>query len=93
MVFLDDLVALFFLCLCFGLFIILSSKKNINIIFGYLVIVLSSSVLLSISKLSAENLILAVFGLLLIFIMFAFQFKDQLMILIDTEESRSEDNG
>lgn len=93
MVFLNSLIALFFLCLCFSLLIIISSKKNVNILFGFLLMVLSGIVLLSFSELSAENVVFVIFGLLAISIMFAFQFRDHLIVSIESEDSGSDNNG
>ncbi len=93
MVFLNSLIALFFLCLCFSLLIIISTKKNVNILFGFLMMVLSGIFLLSFSELSAENVIFVILGLLVISIMFAFQFRDKLIVSIESEDSGSDSNG
>ena len=73
--------------------IIISTKKNINILFGFLMMVFSGIILLSFSELSAENVIFVILGLLVISIMFAFQFRDQLIISIESEDSGSDNNG
>ncbi len=93
MVFLNSLIALFFLCLCFSLLIIISTKKNVNILFGFLMMVLSGIFLLSFSELSAENVIFVILGLLVISIMFAFQFRDKLIVSIESEDSGSDSIG
>ncbi|NPD87835.1 MAG: hypothetical protein HGN29_03880 [Asgard group archaeon] len=55
--------------------------------------VLSGIVLLSFSELSAENVVFVIFGLLAISIMFAFQFRDHLIVSIESEDSGSDNNG
>ena len=79
--------------MCFSFLIIISTKKNINILFGFLMMVFSGIILLSFSELSAENVIFVILGLLVISIMFAFQFRDQLIISIESEDSGSDNNG
>ena len=93
MVLLNSLIALFFLCLCFSFLIFISSKKNVIILLGLLILALSGIVLLSFSELSAENVIFVILGLLAISIMFAFQFRDQLIVSIESEDSGSDNNG
>ncbi|MCG3225717.1 MAG: hypothetical protein H7645_02270 [Candidatus Heimdallarchaeota archaeon] len=55
--------------------------------------VLSGIFLLSFSELSAENVIFVILGLLVISIMFAFQFRDKLIVSIESEDSGSDSNG
>jgi hypothetical protein len=93
MVFLDTLFALFFLCFSFGLILIVGSKKQLNTLFGLLLMMISGIMLLSISQLSAENFIFVIFGLLAISIMFAFQIRDNLIISLEKENKRSDNNG
>lgn len=93
MVFLNSLIALFFLCLSFSFLIIIRTKKNVNMLFGFLLMVFSGIVLLSFSELSAENVIFVILGLLVISIMFAFQFRDQLNVSIESENTGSDNNG
>jgi hypothetical protein len=55
--------------------------------------IFSGIVLLSFSELSAENVIIIILGLLVISIMFAFQFRDQLIVSFESEDSGSDNNG
>lgn len=93
MVFLDTLLALFFLCFSFGLVLIVGSKKQLNTILGFLIMVLSGTILLSQTQLSSENVILVILGLLIISILFAFQIRDNLILSLEPENKRSDNNG
>ena len=93
MVFLDTIFALFFLCLSFGLLLIVGSKKQLNTLFGFLIVMLSGIILLSITQLSAENVFLVILGLIAISIMFAFLLRDSLILSLELDNIRSDNRG
>jgi hypothetical protein len=93
MVFLDTLIALFFLCFSFSLILVVGSKKQLNTLFGFLLMLLSGMVLLSTTMLSSENVVLAILGLLSISIIFVFQIRDNLILSLEPEDVRSDNNG
>jgi hypothetical protein len=55
--------------------------------------ILGGVILLSSSELSAENVVFAFLGLLIISIIFMFQFRDNLVNSFEVEDSRSDNNG
>jgi len=92
MVFLDNIIALFFLSLALGIFILLISKKNNLRVFSFLSIFMSGIFLISTSELTAENITFIALGLRAFLLILTFQMRDSLVFSLQEPKLEDKEN-
>ncbi len=92
MVYLSFILSIAFICFLCGIFLILFSKKSLQVFIGFVLIFLTGIFFLSVVQLNAEALIFTLLGVLSVILMLFFYVRDKLFTIIPTTDERIEDN-